>query len=140
MGDRRQSTCCVVVASRSLLIDANSDSKARAAVLYCDIPAAEDAAQSENREQSHPLYPEGDANMQDRRQFLQTGFSLTAAGLAGAAALTGARQADDLGAAPALESSLALRRLTSATLISCVTRVKPTRALRARRRFGHRVR
>src|SRR6476660_6850638 len=32
----------------------------------------------------------GDAHMQDRRHFLQTGFSMAAAGLAGAAALAGA--------------------------------------------------
>ena len=35
---------------------------------------------------------EGDANMQDRRDFLKIGFSIAAAGLAGAAALTGARR------------------------------------------------
>jgi NitT/TauT family transport system substrate-binding protein len=39
-----------------------------------------------------PLQPEGDANMQDRRYFMKAGFSLAAAGLAGAAALTGARR------------------------------------------------
>ena len=38
------------------------------------------------------LQAEGDANMQDRRHFLKTGFSVAAAGLAGAAALTGARR------------------------------------------------
>src|ERR1700722_11227338 len=38
------------------------------------------------------LQAEGDANMQDRRDFLKTGFSIAAAGLAGAAALTGARR------------------------------------------------
>ncbi len=35
---------------------------------------------------------EGDANMQDRRHFLKTGFSVAAAGLAGAAALVHARE------------------------------------------------
>jgi NitT/TauT family transport system substrate-binding protein len=39
-----------------------------------------------------PLQAEGDANMQDRRYFMKAGFSLAAAGLAGAAALTGARR------------------------------------------------
>src|SRR5579863_4432967 len=34
----------------------------------------------------------GNANMQDRRDFLKTGFSIAAAGLAGAAMLVGARE------------------------------------------------
>src|ERR1700722_1304466 len=38
------------------------------------------------------LQAEGSANMRDRRHFLKTGFSIAAAGLAGAAALTGARR------------------------------------------------
>ena len=37
------------------------------------------------------LQAEGDANMQNRRHFLKTGFSIAAAGLAGAAALVRAR-------------------------------------------------
>ena len=38
-----------------------------------------------------PLQAEGDARMQDRRHFLQTGISVAAAGLAGAGAMSVAR-------------------------------------------------
>ena len=74
--------------------------------------------------------------MQDRRHFLKTGFSFAAAGLAGAAALTGARRSLAEEAPPETTSvrlltrttRLALRRLTSST-ISCVTRASPTSAM-----------
>ena len=74
--------------------------------------------------------------MQDRRHFLKTGFSIAAAGLAGAAALTRARRSVADEAPPETTSvrllywkdgRLALRRLTSST-ISCVTRGSPTSA------------
>ena len=80
---------------------------------------------------------EGDANMQNRRHFLKTGFSFVAAGLAGDRRADGRSQnaggrgaaGDDLAAAPVWKTArLALRRLTSST-ISCATRASPTSAM-----------
>ena len=86
--------------------------------------------------------------MQDRRDFLKTGFSIAAAGLAGAAALTGARRSLAEEAPPETTSvrlgddrRLAMRRLVSST-ISCVKRGSPMSFMcgtRGRSRRGSRA-
>ena len=55
--------------------------------------------------------------MQNRRQFLQTGFSLAAAGLAGTAALTGARRSVAEEAPPETTS---VRILSYKNAITCI--------------------